>query len=170
MEQFFGVLIFIIYIVITVVGAALKKSASQQAQTPQMPTSVKPRTLDLQGLYQKYSTQIETYLEQQQAQGAAETTVRAKRPSKSKTTPVLATPAPFFEVDEQRRAAEATQALEALLQATDLPDVAADSQRAPKPAGAPLLSILSLQDSQGYLQGMVMSEILGPPLCKRQRS
>jgi hypothetical protein len=168
----------ILYIIFMVFSSLFKKVQSKQASPQKQKTpSQRPKTLaeqsitqpkDLQQKYGRYNEKLEKYLDRQK--GVQQQPERLA--PKEERSPLLEIEPQPEELLLASNDVELEHLLNGSPQQILQKKIARSSlhHRIPSTTHArPIPSLLSFEKRRGYIQGIILSEILGPPVSKRPR-
>jgi hypothetical protein len=159
MERLF--LIFLIYIIFAVIGPLLRRS--QQRQKVQQKESASPKKperqqiKDVQAKFGKYFNQLQETFKQPAPPKLPEDEQQASK--------LLAVPSK----PEQHDQDELVEFFPPPLSASQMRAQSRASRRPKSVRHKKPPSLLGFDRRRGYLQGIILSEILGPPVSKRSR-
>jgi hypothetical protein len=156
MNQFF--LIVLLYIIFAVVGPLIRKAqkANRTVKTsPQKKKTVGAQrsTANVEEKLERYFGKLEQALSQKQAPKLSSSEIPAKEPAFQEWAPPEIPPK---ELGPPRRLVEEEPSF------VELELLPESSDRKPS-------SLLGFDKRRGYMQGIILAEILGPPVSKRRR-
>jgi len=165
-------LILILYIIFGVIGPLIKRMQRQQQQlsrkTP--PTPVSGENAPQQAETQQAGTQVEKYYNRLQEAFQQKPAQKPPAPSHQQESKLLSIPPKSATQEKEETALELfpppLPAKPRVSPAYERPV----SRRPLTPPASPKKSLLSIDRQRGYMQGIIMAEILGPPVSKRSRT
>jgi len=152
------IVLIILYIIFMAIGSLIKKNRSLGIPQPNKKEKTQE---DLQAKFERYADKIGDYFSEKKPPPLPQ-----QKPQESKILLIPKTQRLDLYPPETLPKSPTVRRL--VQEEIPLPELRLSSF--PKPAAAPKTpSILSFDKHQSYVQGIIMSEILGPPVSKKRR-